>query len=64
MFRQLSVKYFEPISMWVIIFGIVSLCQPWFLTLHVYGFSIILIGLIGFIVFSHIKPLPEEETED
>jgi len=64
MFRQLSVKYFEPVSMWVIIFGIVSLCQPWFLTLHVYGFSIILIGLVGFIVFSHIKPLPEEETEE
>jgi len=64
MFRQLSVKYFEPIFMWVIIFGIVSLCQPWFLTLHVYGFSIILIGLVGFIVFSHIKPLPEEETEE
>ena len=63
MFRQLSVKYFEPISMWVIIFGIVSLCQPWFLTLHVYGFSIILIGLVGFIVFSHIKPLPEEAEE-
>ena len=64
MFRLLSVKYFEPISMWVIIFGIVSLCQPWFLTLHVYGFSIILIGLVGFIVFSHIKPLPEEEAEE
>ena len=64
MFRQLSVKYFEPIFMWVIIFGIVSLCQPWFLTLHVYGFSIILIGLVGFIVFSHIKPLPEEEAEE
>ena len=63
MFRQLSVKYFEPISMWVIIFGIFSLCQPWVLLLHVYGFSIILVGLVGFIVFSHIKPLPEEEEE-
>jgi len=64
MFRLLSVKYFEPISMWVIIFGIFSLCQPWVLFLHVYGFSIILVGLIGFIVFSHIAPLPEEEAED
>lgn len=63
MFRQLSVKYFEPISMWVIIFGIFSLCQPWFLLLHVYGFSIILIGLVGFIVFSHIKPLPVDKEE-
>ena len=47
--------------MWVIIFGTFSLCQPWILSLHVYGVSIILIGLIGFIVFSHIKPQPEEE---
>ncbi|HEA70006.1 hypothetical protein LCGC14_1512510 [marine sediment metagenome] len=61
MFRKLSVKYFEPISMWVIIFGIFSLCQPWNLFFHVYGFLIILIGLVGFIFFSHIKPLPEEE---
>jgi hypothetical protein len=64
MFRNLSTKYFEPISMWVIIFGTFSLCQPWILSLHVYGFSIILIGLIGFIVFSHIKPSPENEAED
>jgi len=59
MFRKLSVKYFEPISMWVIIFGIVSLCQPWILFLHVYGFLITLIGLVIFIFFSHIKPLSE-----
>ena len=64
MFRQYSVKYFEPISMWVIIFGIFSLCQPWVLLLHVYGVSIILIGLVGFIVFSHIKPLPEKEADE
>ena len=64
MFRHLSVKYFEPISMWVIIFGIFSLCQPWVLFLHVYGFTIILVGLVGFIVFSHIAPLPEVEEEE
>ena len=64
MFRQLSAKYFEHISMWVIIFGIFCLCQPWVLLLHVYGFSIILIGLVGFIVFSHSKPLPEAEDEE
>jgi hypothetical protein len=61
MFRKLSVKYFEPISMWVIIFGILGLCQPWILFFHVYGFLTILIGLVGFIFFSHIKPLPAEE---
>jgi hypothetical protein len=50
--------------MWIIILGIVSLCQPWVLFLHVYGFLIIIIGLIGFIFFSHIKPLPEDVEEE
>ena len=64
MFRRLSAKYFEPISMWIIILGIVSLCQPWVFFLHVYGFLIIIVGLIGFIFFSHIKPLPEPMEEE
>lgn len=64
MFRYLSVKYFEPISMWVIILGILCLCQPWILFLHVHGFIITIIGLAGFITFSHIKPLPEEAVEE
>jgi len=64
MFRHLSAKYFEPISMWIIILGIVCLCQPWVLFLHVYGFLIIIIGLIGFIFFSHIQPLSEEAEEE
>ena len=64
MFRHLSVKYFEPISMWTIIAGIIFLCQPWVLFLHVYGFLTIIIGLIGFIFFSHIHPLPEEMEEE
>jgi hypothetical protein len=64
MFRHLSAKYFEPISMWIIILGIVCLCQPWVLFLHVYAFLIIIIGLIGFIFFSHIQPLSEEVEEE
>ena len=63
MFRYLSAKYFESISMWIIIVGIVCLCQPWFLFFHVYGFLITIIGLVGFIFFSHIMPPPEEEAE-
>ena len=63
MFRYLSAKYFEPISMWVIILGILSLCQPWILFLHVNGLLITIIGLAGFITFSHIKPLEELKEE-
>ena len=60
-FRQLSAKYLEPGSMWLMVLGIIALCQPWVLVLHVYGVTITLIGLIGFSIFSKIKPLPEDE---
>jgi hypothetical protein len=55
-FREISAKYLEPGSQWLMIFGIVALCQPWSDFLHRYGVTMILIGLIGFNVFSKIKP--------
>ncbi len=42
-------------------FGIIALCQPISMTLHSYGVTIILIGLVGFNIFSKIKPLPTKE---
>jgi len=59
-FRDLSIRVLEPASMYTMIFGIVALCQPWIEVLHRYGITITLIGLIGFSVFSKIKPLPKE----
>jgi hypothetical protein len=59
-FRHLSAKFLEPVSMYTMIFGIVALCQPWIERLHAWGVTITLAGLIGFAVFSHIKPLEEE----
>ena len=61
MFRRLSNKYFEPISMWLIILGLVFIVQPWSMFLHRYAVTIILIGLVAFVFFRHIEPLPEEE---
>jgi len=60
MFRTISSKYLEPLSMYTMVFGIVALCQPWSQMLHVYGVTIMLVGLIGFSVFSKIRPLDEE----
>jgi hypothetical protein len=60
-FKQVSARYLEPISQWLMILGIVALCQPWSLTLHSYGVTIILVGLVGFSIFSKIRPGPEEE---
>jgi hypothetical protein len=63
-FREISTKYLEPASIWVMVLGIVALCQPWNLTLHSYGVTIILLGLIGFNVFSKIKPIPNTRKRD
>jgi uncharacterized membrane protein YraQ (UPF0718 family) len=60
-FPRISEKFLEPISMWIMIAGMVALLQPWSLFLHRYGVTIILAGLVGFIVFSHIKPGPGHE---
>jgi hypothetical protein len=59
-FRQLSARVLEPASMWVMVLGIVALCQPWSEFAHRYGIAITLAGLIAFAVFSHIKPAEGE----
>jgi hypothetical protein len=45
----------ELLSMLVMIFGVIALCQPWNLFLHSYGATIILVGLILFNIFSRIS---------
>jgi len=61
-FRELSARVLEPLSMFTMIFGIVALCQPWIEVLHRYGVTITLIGLVGFSVFSKIKPIPKDDV--
>ena len=60
-FKEVSAKYLEPASIWTMVLGIVALCQPLNLTLHSYGVAIILLGLVGFTVFSKIKPPPNQD---
>lgn len=61
-FKEVSAKYLEPASIWTMVLGIVALCQPLNLTLHSYGVAIILLGLVGFTVFSKIKPPPRQDS--
>jgi len=60
-FRELSARVLEPFSMFLMIIGIVALCQPWVEVLHRYGVTITLDGLVGFSVFSKIRPVPKED---
>jgi hypothetical protein len=62
-FKEISNRYLEPASQIVMILGIIALCQPWSDVLHRYGVTIILIGLVGFSVFSKIKPAPKPEEK-
>jgi hypothetical protein len=55
-FAENCVTYYEPASIWLMVLGIVVLCQPFSLALHSYGVTVILLGLIGFNVFSKFKP--------
>jgi len=60
-FKELSARVLEPLCQWLMVLGIVALCQPWVEMLHRYGVTIILVGLIGFSIFSKIKPAPAKE---
>ena len=53
-FRALNQKYLEPGSQYLMIFGIIALCQPWNLFLHRYGMTMTLVGLIAFMVTTKI----------
>ena len=48
--------------MWLMVFGVVALCQPWNLVLHSYGATTILVGLIMFNIFSRLRPPPKKGT--
>jgi hypothetical protein len=63
-FKELSANVLEPASQWVMVIGIVALCQPWVEVLHRYGVTITLIGLVGFSVFSKIRPPPVGEQRE
>lgn len=60
-FRQVCSRVLEPLAMYTMIAGIVALCQPWRMLLHRYGVTITLVGLVGFLIFSHIPAANEEE---
>jgi hypothetical protein len=52
----------EMLSMLLMIFGVIALCQPWNLFLHSYGATIILAGLILFNIFSRIGPPKTQQS--
>ena len=62
--REKNQKYYEPAAQSLMILGLVALGQPWIELLHRYGLTITIVGLIAFMVTSHIPPEPEAEDEE
>ena len=60
-FRAINEKYLEPLAQFLMILGIIALCQPWNMFLHRYGLTITLIGLVGFMITTKI---PRDEKTD
>ncbi|MEP5151829.1 hypothetical protein [Planktotalea sp.] len=65
-FRSLNQRVLAPLAQSVMIFGIISLCQPWSLFLHKFGVTMTLFGLIAFMITSKIAPdaAPEDDEDD
>ena len=62
-FRETNARWIVPGAQAVMIFGIVALCQPWVEVLHRYGLTIIIVGLLGFMISTKI-PAPAPRDED
>lgn len=60
-FRSFNQRFLVPGTQGLMIFGIISLCQPWSVFLHTYGVTMTLIGLIAFMISSKIAPDPVAE---
>ena len=60
-FRSINQRFLAPGAQGLMIFGIISLCQPWSVFLHQYGVTMTLFGLIAFMITSKIEPDPEVE---
>lgn len=62
-FRETNQRLLIPLAQSTMIFGIVALCQPWVEVLHRYGLTIILVGLVSFMVTTKIAPPKPPKAE-
>jgi hypothetical protein len=63
-FRETNQRLLIPLAQGLMIFGIIALCQPWIGVLHRYGVTLILIGLVSFMVTTKIAPPRQIEPDE
>jgi heme/copper-type cytochrome/quinol oxidase subunit 2 len=60
--HTISARYYRPIEYILIagmVLGIVGMFQPWVFAFYKYGFTLLFVSLLSFILWSHIRPRVE-----
>ncbi len=52
--KKFSKKYLDPFFIIIMLLGIASMIQPFFMMGYTFGFSILLTGLAGYFISSHL----------
>jgi len=56
-------RIIETILIVGIVLGIISMFQPWMFLIYKYGFLVLLISTLGFILWSHVTPRREQRKD-
>ncbi|NOZ73156.1 MAG: hypothetical protein GXP38_14835 [Chloroflexi bacterium] len=59
-----SYRLVEYIAIAGIVLGIIGMFQPWFFLAYRYGFSVLLVSTLFYILWSHITPREDIEEEN
>jgi hypothetical protein len=57
-------RIIETILIAGIVVGVLSMFQPWSLQVYKYGFVVLLISVLGYIIWSHTTPKREGQAEE
>jgi hypothetical protein len=56
-------RIIETILIAGIVLGIIGMFQPWLMIFYTYGFIVLLVSILGFIWWGHIKPKSERRQK-
>ncbi len=61
---QLVYQRIERVVIAGIVLGIIGMFQPWWFVAYRYGFSVLLVSTLAFILWSHIQPKGKQRQEE
>lgn len=65
--HTISAQVYRPVETIIIagiVLGVFGMFQPWFFALYKYGFFLLLVSTLAFIVWSHIMPYRQQRVQE